>query len=192
MAELDHRVKNTLAVVQSFAQQSFHGVQDTAVNRFIERLTALSQTHTLLAESRWEGAQLDQLLTSVVEPYRGAGNARIRHAGPAVQIGPKPAQGLALAFHELVSNSSKYGALSSNNGAISIEWALCGEPASERVLSLIWRERDGPPIEKEPERKGFGSRLLELTALDLGGTVAVRFYPSGLEARFNLPVSRLV
>jgi PAS domain S-box-containing protein len=192
MAELDHRVKNTLAVVQSFAQQSFHGVQDNAVHMFIGRLTALSLTHTLLAESRWEGAQLDQLLTSVVEPYRGASDARIRHAGPAVQVGPKAAQGLALAFHELVSNSSKYGALSSNNGAINIEWALCSEPASERFLSLIWRERDGPLIEKEPERKGFGSRLLELTALDLGGTVAVRFHTSGLEAQFNLPVSRLV
>ena len=191
MAELDHRVKNILTVVQSFAQQSFQGLQDNAANRFIGRLTALSQTHTLLAESRWEGARLDQLFNSVVEPYRGAGSARISQAGSAIQIGPKAAQGLALAFHELVTNSSKYGALSTNNGTVNVEWALCKEPGYEQHLSLVWREHGGPLIEKEPERKGFGSRLLELTALDLGGTVAAHFHSSGLEARFHLPVSRL-
>jgi two-component sensor histidine kinase len=191
MAELDHRVKNILTVVQSFRQQSFQGLEENAVNRFIGRLTALSQTHTLLAESRWEGARLAQLLDSVVGRYRGTGSTRIRHTGPNIQIGPKAAQGLALAFHELVTNASKYGALSTNKGAVDVQWAFSNEPRNEHFLYLAWREHGGPLIEKEPERRGFGSKLLELTAMDLGGTVTVQFHSSGLEVRFGLPVGRL-
>lgn len=93
--------KNVLTVVQSFAQQSFDG-QETAAQSFIGRLTALSQTHTLLAESRWEGARLDDLLESIFDPYRGPLHPRINYSGPVVQLPPKAAQGLALAFHELV------------------------------------------------------------------------------------------
>jgi PAS domain S-box-containing protein len=140
MAELDHRVKNILTVVQSFAQQSFQDRQDSAVQRFIGRLTALSQTHTLLAESRWEGARLDQLLDSVVEPYRGAPKARVSRAGPTIQVGPKAAQSLALAFHELVTNASKYGALSSTKGTVSVQWKLFEGPGYENSLSLVWRD----------------------------------------------------
>ena len=191
MAELDHRVKNILMVVQSFARQSFQDRQDSAVQRFIGRLTALSQTHTLLAASRWEGAKLDQLLDTVVEPYRGAPNARVSRAGPTIQVGPKAAQSLALAFHELVTNASKYGALSSKKGSVSVQWKLFAGPGYEESLILVWRESDGPLIETEPRRKGFGSKLLELTALDLGGIVTVRYDPSGVEAEFRFPVSRL-
>jgi PAS domain S-box-containing protein len=191
MAELDHRVKNILTVVQSFAHQSFQDRQDSAVQLFIGRLTALSQTHTLLAESRWEGARLDQLLQNVVEPYQGIHKARLSHAGPTMQIGPKAAQSLALAFHELVTNASKYGALSSNKGTVSVRWTLGEGSGYEKNLSLVWRESDGPLIETEPKRRGFGSKLLELTALDLGGSVAVHFRPSGVEAKFRFPISRL-
>jgi PAS domain S-box-containing protein len=190
MAELDHRVKNILTVVQSFAQQSFQDLRDSSVQRFIGRLMALSQTHTLLAESRWEGARLDQLLDSVVEPYRGA-PARISRAGPPIQVGPKAAQGLALAFHELVTNASKYGALTGNKGTVSIRWMFCKGSGYEEELFLVWHESGGPLIETEPSRRGFGSKLLELTALDLGGVVAVHFHSSGVEAKFQLPVSRL-
>jgi PAS domain S-box-containing protein len=191
MAELDHRVKNVLTVVQAFAQQSFEDPQEAAAQRFIGRLTALSQTHTLLAESRWEGARLDRLLERVFDPFGALLHPRISYSGPEVQLEPKAAQGLALAFHELLTNACKYGALANNRGRVAVRWTVIGQDRGDQ-LSIVWRETGGPAVEEAPRRTGFGSRLIALTALDLGGIAEMQFDRGGLEVTFKLPLGPMI
>ena len=133
MAELDHRVKNILTVVQSLAQQTLQETSEDAAREFVGRLTTLSRTQTILAESHWERARLDQLLDSIFEPYQSAANPRIERDGPELYLQPKAAQSLALAFHELVTNASKYGALSNNEGGVQIQWRFPKPPEKKQI-----------------------------------------------------------
>ncbi|MFP4520172.1 MAG: HWE histidine kinase domain-containing protein [Oceanicaulis sp.] len=190
MGELDHRVKNILAVIQSIARQTLGRDSDAAM-RFMGRINALAQSHMLLADNRWEGASLTALVDAALAAYRGEGGGRVRIEGPELKLNPKAAQTLTLALHELVTNAVKYGALSRNSGRVEALWRCEGE-GEDAQLSFTWRERGGPSIEVAPGSKGFGSFLIEQTLrVELRGEVALDYAEDGLTARFKLPVSRL-
>jgi len=192
LAELDHRVKNVLAVVQSIVRQSLRGGDAADRERLGGRLSALARSHRLLADSRWEGAVLRHLIADTVAAYRGGEPDRLTLTGPGLKVVPKAAQSLTLAFHELTTNAAKYGALSRSTGTVSIDWKMEGTGRS-RQLVLAWRETGGPHIESPPDRQGFGSRLIAQTvSYELGGTVDLDFRPSGLVATMRLPLDALV
>ncbi len=194
MAELDHRVKNILAVVQSIARQSLARGNETgpeAAERLVGRISALAWSHTLLARSRWEGACLEVLVENAIAAYRNEHAARVLVKGPGLKITPKAAQTLTLALHELVTNAAKYGALSRPEGRVTAEWSLAEGQGGGRLV-FIWQEEGGPVIDHPPRRKGFGSLLIERTlAYDLNGEVTLDFAPAGLRAVINLPLDKL-
>ena len=180
VAELSHRVKNTLATVISIARQSFaKGPSlEHALKSFDGRLRALAHTHNRLAESNWEGASLHRLLANELAPYRATDGNNIEINGPDIRLDPRRAVVLGMAFHELATNAAKYGALSSKNGCLAIDWRVEGEP---RELHLDWIERGGPAVQR-PQRSGFGRLLLERALrADLQGHVELKFAPGGLQ-----------
>jgi PAS domain S-box-containing protein len=182
--ELNHRVKNTLATIQSLAHQTLRG--DTTVKEAREvltgRLLSLSTAHDVLTRENWEGAGLTDVLTQAIRPYDDASNPRFALVGPPTRIGPRTALALAMAVHELATNAVKYGALSNGRGLVTIEWTL-----SEETLDIAWRETGGPAV-AAPARSGFGTRLLQQgLAIDLGGAAELDFRPEGLIARISAP-----
>ncbi|MGR3571647.1 HWE histidine kinase domain-containing protein [Brevirhabdus sp.] len=194
MAELDHRVKNILAVVQSIARQSLargQGVAPEAADRLVGRISALAQSHSLLARSRWEGASFEVLVENAIAPYRGDGSGRIRVEGPGMKVTPKAAQTLTLALHELVTNAAKYGALSSDQGRLTVVWQIAGTPDNRRLV-FVWQEEGGPPLESAPRQKGFGSLLIErVLTSELGGEVSLDYARAGLKVVIDLPLDNL-
>ncbi|KFG67740.1 hypothetical protein JH26_20905 [Microvirga sp. BSC39] len=178
--ELNHRVKNTLATVQSLAWQAARqGVPpQVAQQRFQERLLALSRTHNLLNETHWEGASLRTILETELQPYATA-PSRIRLHGPEVQLSPKSAVVLGMALHELATNAVKHGALSLASGQVQVDWRT-DEGGGEPILTVEWRERGGPLLDGQPS-SGFGSRLLRQTIVqELAGELDVRFEREGV------------
>jgi two-component sensor histidine kinase len=189
--ELNHRVKNTLATVQSIAYQTQRSARSPADFRsaFEARLMALSQTHNLLTTQGWQGAGLAEVLQAEFEPYETSAGRFIVENGPAVRLSPKAAVAIGMATHELVTNAAKYGALSNPRGSVAVGWALSGGP--EPMLTLNWTERDGPPV-VEPERRGFGRRLLEDgLGNELSGAVALNYDAAGLHCEMRLPLRYL-
>ncbi|GGE02974.1 hypothetical protein GCM10011390_22280 [Aureimonas endophytica] len=185
--ELNHRVKNTLAVVQSIAAQSFKGELDPkmALRAFQGRLLALSEAHNLLTLENWEAAPLERIVENALRPF--AGGNRFETEGPMVRVGPKAAVALALAFHELCTNASKYGALSTEEGRVRIAWFLEGELRD--VLHLRWEEIGGPEVQA-PTRSGFGSRLIgRKLAAEFEGAVELRFPVSGAVCEITAPLA---
>lgn len=181
--ELNHRVKNTLALVQGLALQSFRGDGASAAAQaaFQARLAALAAAHDLLTRERWEGATLSDLIADATRPHAGPG--RIAFDGPNLVLNPKAAVSLVLALNELATNAAKYGALSTSEGRVDIGWSL-----AEERLRLEWRESGGPAV-RPPDTRGFGLKMIERAlASDLGGTVAVRFEASGLVCAIDAPL----
>lgn len=182
--ELNHRVKNILAIVQSIAQQSFKG--DNAVpaarQAFDGRLAALSAAHNVLTDRSWAPVSILQIVEDAAAPYRGhAGGFRID--GPPVAIPAKAAVSLALIVHELITNAVKYGALSSPSGCVSISWTVL-----EERLSFVWRESGGPPV-RMPSKRGFGTRMIERgLASELDGTAAIEFHEAGVVCTVEAPI----
>jgi two-component sensor histidine kinase/two-component SAPR family response regulator len=180
--EVDHRARNSLAVIQSIVAMMPATPSASAAKIIEGRIRAMARAHTLLSEARWEGADLSRLVNEELEPYRA--NDRIRVSGPAVAIRPAVAQNFALAVHELATNAAKYGALSAQNGALTVSWSL-----DEQTLTLAWVETGGPPA-KKPERMGFGTRVIEASIKrQLGGNVFKEWRPSGLRATIAIPSS---
>lgn len=185
--ELNHRVKNTLATVQSIAVQTARSHADPATfaEGFQARLLALSHTHDLLTRTHWEGADLAAILDHETEAH---GSHRITRNGPPVALEPAAALSLGMIFHELATNAAKYGALAGPDGRVLVDWAVANQ--SRPVLTLGWREIDGPPV-KPPERKGFGSRLIERNVRhDLAGEVKMDYANDGFSAKFSIPLDR--
>ena len=185
LEELNHRVKNTLAVVQSLAKQTFRAGADVNAAReiFDERLRALAGAHTLLTRSNWESAPLQDVVEQAI---RACGDARVRvsYAGPEILLDPKQALSVAMALHELCTNAAKHGALCRGAGRIQLTWRV-----QESELQLEWREHDGPPV-VQPARKGFGSTLLErILPRDVGGSGMLDFSPGGVVYRLTFPTS---
>lgn len=194
IAELDHRVKNILALVQSIAQMSLrtgNGSLAAGSETFLGRIRALAHSHALLARGRWKGAALRDLIATVAQPYQGLQSDRIAMVGEHLHIGPKAAQTLALTIHELFANAAKHGALSSPGGTITIAWETPADGA-ERRLVLSWQERGGPDATAVPQSRGFGLLMIEGSlAYELQGKVQMDFTPAGLSATFALPIEKL-
>jgi len=184
--ELNHRVKNTLATVQSIAVQSFRRARTDASGRdmFQSRLLALSRAHDVLTNESWEGANLGEIVAQAIMPYRGAGSSRFEVSGPAVWLSAKMALSISMALHELATNAVKYGALSNEKGRVSITWQTVRKEDAF-CLRLEWAEQDGPVV-VPPRRKGFGSRLIERgLAQELGGDVRIEYRPQGVWCEIN-------
>jgi len=186
VAELSHRVKNTLATVVSIARQSFGKTAtiETARKSFEGRLRALAQTHTRLAEANWGGVPLATLVADELTPYRVEDGSNLSVEGPAISFTAKQAVVLGMALHELATNAAKYGALTTKAGRVAVHWG----DAKGGPFTIEWRESGGPPV-VAPQHSGFGRLLLERAlAADLRGAVALDFRPEGLVCRITLPL----
>lgn len=170
--ELNHRVKNTLVVVQSLARHSLREGGQNGLAQFNDRLYTLASAHDLLTRRNWEGADLGELLAEALRPYA----SQVTLDGPPLPLAPNAAVALAMIFHELATNASKYGALSNETGKVAVSWSL----GARTLLTIEWRERGGPLV-KPPERGGFGSRLIAASLKgDLAGSAAFDYAPEGL------------
>jgi PAS domain S-box-containing protein len=190
--ELNHRVKNTLTTVQSVAWQTFRqGLPaEVARERFEARLLALSRTHNLLNESKWEGAALGNILMEELQPYAAGDRRRFALQGPYLHLAPRLAVVLGMAFHELTTNAAKYGALSSPGGMVEVGWRVFEGDDGAPWIRVEWRERGGPPV-AAPSRRGFGSRLVTRTVeRELAGKLEVHFDPEGLSCIIEVPRGR--
>jgi PAS domain S-box-containing protein len=187
--ELNHRVKNTLATVQSLAAQTIRGstVPQDVRQAFEARLIALSKVHDQLTRQRWESADLQQIVSDMVEPYRSWAPGGIELQGEHVRLGAQTALTLAMIFHELATNAVKYGSLSSAAGRLSVSWKLTNGGRPPR-LSIDWRESGGPAVSK-PARRGFGTKLVERgVEQELRGSAQMRFEAAGLHCTMEIPI----
>jgi len=186
VAEINHRVKNTLATIVSIAHQSFSKERafEESQRSFTDRIEALAQTHTRLAEANWSGMSLETIIRDETAPYRSLDNVRM--VGPDVTLNPKQAVSLGLAIHELATNAAKYGALSTKNGLVQVAWEVT-IPTSE--VRITWIE-DGGPTVTPPHLSGFGRLLLERAlGSDLNGTVKLDFRKEGLHCLITFPLN---
>ena len=193
--ELNHRVKNTLATVQSLATQSARGAPTPEAFResFEGRLIALSKAHDQLTAHHWESAGLRELLAASLAPYVDAAAERVVIRGESIVLRPRAALTLAMAFHELTTNAAKYGALSSPGGRVEIRWERVGNGRGDPpLLRIEWEEKGGPAV-AEPERRGFGTKLIERgVAADLEGRTALAFDPAGLRCTIDVPLESAI
>jgi two-component system CheB/CheR fusion protein len=188
MDELNHRVKNTLATVQSIAAQSLKGGSSApGLQAFNARLVALSRTHDLLARESWTAVPLRDLLLKELEPYRSEQHDSFLVEGPDLDLNSKAGLALGMAFHELATNAAKHGALSKPTGQVRVTWKVV-RSADPHTLQLKWLETGGPPVTKT-DKKGFGTFVIQRgLALELDGEVEVDFAPNGLVYTVELPM----
>lgn len=186
VAELNHRVKNILTVVQAMAFMTIRSSDSLAKfdDAFSGRLRALSLAYDILTRTRWVGTDLNDLITAILKPHR-PGSGRIIIDGPAVPL-PAPAMvPLSITLHELTTNAIKYGALSTSTGRIEITWKLVGE--GDQSVDLIWRESGGPNVERRAA-SGFGTPLIDrIVRSDLKGEVHIDFDPAGICCTIRFP-----
>jgi two-component sensor histidine kinase len=177
--ELNHRVKNTLGILQAIAAQTFKSASRLEREKFEGRLGALAEAHNLLSTQKWQGSELSDVIARVLKPYRLNAPERIRMSGPKVPLSPRLAVVLSMIVHEIATNAAKYGALSNETGRVTLDWEIIADTPKPR-LRLIWTEIGGPPV-TAPVQRGFGSRLIERSARDqLGGEATVDFLPRGV------------
>ncbi|MBO1021209.1 sensor histidine kinase [Methylobacterium sp. SD274] len=193
--ELHHRVKNTLATVQGLLGATARSTKDvdTFYQSFSDRIVSLGKTHNLLTEDYWQTAPLRELLQNELGHYNDGTANRITLEGPAVELAADLAVPTGMAIHELTTNATKYGALSLPSGRVTVSWSVDQRDA-ERVLELRWTESGGPLV-KAPERKGFGSTLLQrVLAQQCNADVDITYGAEGLHFRMvaPLPGDRLV
>jgi|GEM_PF-1197640 len=187
--ELNHRVKNTLATVQSITSQTLRNSETTeqAEKQITGRLVILAKAHDILTQRSWEGAPLRQLIEQAVAPHCVPGLDRFTIEGPDVWMSPKNALAVAMALHELCTNAAKYGALSNDTGCVRVAWTISNE-RGQPELQLRWSEAGGPPV-TPPSRRGFGSRLIERgLSQELGGEVRIVFAPKGVICTIYAPL----
>jgi PAS domain S-box-containing protein len=198
MREVDHRAKNALAVVQAALKLTPKDDPEAYAKAVGGRVTALARAHTLLAEGRWTGADFRTLAAAELAPFLGSTGSdeaegrqpRVDLNGPALVLAPEAVQALSMVVHELATNAVKHGALSASGGQVWLSWRI---DESEGDLHLWWAERGGPAIEAPPERRGFGSRVLEAIVCDqLGGGVSRAWECSGLVCKFRVPLARVL
>ncbi len=158
--EVDHRAKNTLAIVQAIVRMAKRDSIEDYMKAVEGRIGALAQTHEILSQSKWEGADILRLILDELAPYHSDGRQRVTAVGPSLVLAPEQAQLVAMAVHELATNAAKYGSLSVERGKVDVSWS-----AFEGVLTLVWRESDGPPV-SIPKKLGFGTKIIS----SLGGS----------------------
>jgi len=189
MSELNHRVKNTLATVQSIFLQSLNGeaLSEEAKDRIMARVMALSRSHDLLTENSWVSASLREVVRRALEPFGATmgTSGRFSISGEDFDLHPKPALAIAMGLHELATNAVKYGALSVEEGTVALSWAQI--PGA--VLRVTWVERGGPPVVLSPG-SGFGRRLIERgLAHELGGEARFDFQREGVVCMIDVPMA---
>ncbi len=194
VAELTHRIKNTLALVLAVAEQTRRTVSspDAFHAVFRDRLAALARAHDALRRDGDTGTTLEAVAREALAPYGGGAGAppRVQAVGPEVRLSSGVAVALGMAFHELATNAAKHGALSVPGGAVRLSWGGAEEEDADgaRWHEVRWEETGGPPIPEPPSRRGFGTRLLERgLAAQIGGAVSLDFTPAGLRCRIRLP-----
>jgi two-component sensor histidine kinase/CheY-like chemotaxis protein len=182
--EVDHRAKNALALAQSIVRLT-RGESAKSYMQAVEgRIGALARVHTILSLSSWQGAEITKLVDEELAPYLV--NDQIVFSGLNVQLQPATAQTLAMALHELVTNSAKYGALSTQAGRLAIHWKV-----ETDTLNICWEERDGPPV-VEPVSRGFGTRsVIASIESQLGGHAEFDWRPEGLICKLSVPLKHL-
>jgi PAS domain S-box-containing protein len=188
--ELNHRVKNTLATVQSLAAQTIRGsgVPNDVRAAFEARLMALSRTHDQLSREQWQSADFGSIIHDIFAPYRSDSADRVHLDGPTVKVAPQSALTLGMVLHELATNAAKYGALSASGGALTVSWKVVANGAGP-TLALKWHESGGPPV-RTPQRRGFGSRLVERGIThELKGSAHIAFEPDGVRCEIQVPLS---
>ena len=187
--ELNHRVKNTLAIVQGLAQQTFKLDVASPVARkvFDARLKALASAHDLLTRQNWKAAQICEILLNGVEATAGDAAKRVTYDGPDVTLPPQTAVSFAMAVHELSTNAVKYGSLSNETGGVSVSWNINSESDQMR-LNFEWQESGGPVV-TPPGKTGFGTRMIQHgLAAELHGTINLEFAPTGVRYTIDAPL----
>ncbi|MGE8941397.1 PAS domain S-box protein [Leptospira interrogans] len=189
--ELNHRVKNTLAIVQSIAAQTLREIPEPRAFKqaFSARLMTLSRAHNLLTRTAWQGAPLGDVVAAALAPFHTDSHSQFHVQGPTVLLEPNSAVTLSLALHELATNAAKYGALSKLAGRVRVVWSItdAAVPGGKPMVEFSWVERSGPAV-RPPERRGFGTRLVEASAEQLGGRITLEYKPEGFECRCVLPL----
>lgn len=189
VAELTHRIKNSLAVVLAIADQTRRSAPSPAAFHavFQERITALARAHDALLRDGGAGTTLEAVARESLAPF-GTDAGRLTIAGPRVRIGADIAIALGMVFHELGANAAKHGALSASTGRVRLTWSSVADGEGRACHDLLWEESDGPPIPAPPTHRGFGTRLLERAlAAQAGATVRLEFNPAGLRCRIRIP-----
>lgn len=183
--ELNHRVKNTLAVVQGLAKQSFRSEPgSTGIDAFSNRLAALASAHNLLTERSWEAADLESIVTGSLAATAGSDSSRYSLTGPKVVLAPQTAVTLSMVVHELCTNALKYGALSEPAGFVEITWQTQPAETGGALLIFEWSEHDGPVV-VEPQTGGFGSRLVKRGLGSPDSRTTLEYRASGLYCRIE-------
>jgi two-component sensor histidine kinase len=185
--ELSHRVKNTLAIVQAMAVQTMRTRRNPTefVEEFDGRLGALARAHDLLLKEQWKSASLKQTVLAVVQPFQSENNP-VQVTGNDVVVPPNLVITLSLMLHELATNAAKHGSLSKPGGRVDIRWKSSEETGDDRIW-FAWIERGGPPV-SDPDRQGFGSRMLASGAAQLGADLRVEYSADGLHCTLDFPV----
>jgi PAS domain S-box-containing protein len=187
MREINHRAKNMLSVVASIAQQTASRNPGDFVERFAERIQALSANQDLLVRNEWSGVEIADLVRAQLAHFADLIGSRISVNGPALRLTPAAAQAIGLALHELATNAGKYGALSNDHGRVDIVWGTAGD-----TFTMGWTERDGPPV-SAPQQRGFGSTVIEaMTERSVAGEVHLDFLPSGVSWRLTCQASNVL
>ena len=181
--EAEHRAKNVLATAQAVVNLSEAETVEDFKKAIEGRLHALANVHNLFVESRWTGAELHDLITKELAPYRKGDGTRVAIEGPALKLEPSTAQTTAVVFHELTTNAVKYGALSVCEGRIGISWTV---PENGRFI-LRWSETGGPAV-TPPTRKGFGTRVMASMIRQVKGEIWFDWHPTGLACEITLPI----
>jgi PAS domain S-box-containing protein len=184
MREINHRAKNMLSVVDSIARQTATKNPEDFIERFSERIQALSANQDLLVRNEWNGVEIKDLVHAQLAHFADLIGSRIAVRGPKLRLKPASAQAIGLALHELATNAGKYGALSADRGRVHISWRTDGD-----TFTMSWTERDGPPV-ATPKRRGFGTIVMEaMTERSVDGTVDLDYAPSGLTWRLTCPAA---
>jgi PAS domain S-box-containing protein len=182
VCEVNHRAKNILSVVDAIAHQTIASNSED-LERFSERIQALSANQDLLIRSDWNGIEIEDLVLTQLAPFADLIGSRIAVRGPKLPLKPASAQAIGLALHELATNAGKYGALSTDTGCVGIGWA------DGDTFTMSWTERDGPPV-SAPQRRGFGTVVMEeMAERSLDGRVDLDYAPSGLTWRLTCPAA---
>lgn len=189
--ELNHRIKNTLATVQSITEQTLRAAKvDPSIRKDLaNRLMAVSDAHNVLVDESWAGADLGTIVRQALAPHDHKETSRFKIDGPLVWLSPQQAVAVALALHELATNALKYGALSVESGQVEIAWNLAHNQLGARHISLLWREVGGPPV-TPPDHTGFGTRLIARTfGRENGGEARIDYLPQGVQCVMQLQLS---
>lgn len=188
LRELDHRVKNTLALVQSVAEHT--AISSSSLESFVAdfrgRIGAMGRMHDALREKQWSNIDLRDLIALVVAPYRCAGDG-VRTEGGPCPIDAGLVQSLGMALHELAANAAKYGALSCDAGRVDVRWRVDHDNERSEILRITWQESGGPPV-AVPEKRGMGLQIIEEgLRYEIGGGAEVHFEPGGARAEITIP-----